>query len=370
MQHETDISNWRHAIPFTAAFLTAPLVFVAANYGGWTLVLVPFYGWWCMGLLDAVLGRNDENRDPNADPTSLFWYRLIPMVWFPIQFVAIFGALIIAARSGDLSTWEKVGLFVGVGVVTGSVGINFSHELMHQKSRAERWLADLLLASVLYGHFRSEHLLVHHTHVGTPRDAVTARYNEGFYRFFVRVLPQSLVSAIHAEADRQTRRGRSAWHQSNPFWRYAALQAGFVVLAVAIGGLAGLFLFALQAFIAVMQLELTNYIEHYGLVRIKAETGKYEPVLPRHSWNSTEKMSNWYLINLQRHSDHHFKPDRRFPLLQTYPETEAPALPAGYPVMSILALIPPAFRRVMNPRVRKWRKQFYPEIRDWSATKT
>ena len=93
--------------------------------------------------------------------------------------------------------------------------------------------------------------------------------------------------------------------------------------------------------------------------------GRYEPFLPRHSWNAGHTASNWLLINLQRHSDHHYKPDRRFPLLQTYAEDEAPQLPFGYPAMTFVAMVPPWWRRRMNPRVRAWRRQFDPDITDW-----
>ena len=166
-------------------------------------------------------------------------------------------------------------------------------------------------------------------------------------------------------------RKKLPWHdRSNPFWRYLALQAGFLALALLIGGFWGLFLFLSQAFVAIWQLELVNYVEHYGLTRKHLGDGKYEHVKPHHSWNAAQKASNWLLINLQRHSDHHYKPDRRFPLLQTYSDDEAPQLPYGYPVMTMIAMVPPAWRRVMNPRVRAWRQRYYPEIEDWTPYKT
>ena len=138
-----------------------------------------------------------------------------------------------------------------------------------------------------------------------------------------------------------------------------------LVLATLIGGWAGLGLFLFQAMVAISQLELVNYVEHYGLTRKHLGGGKYEPVAPRHSWNAAHKASNWLLINLQRHSDHHYKPDRRFPLLQNYDADEAPQLPYGYPIMTMAAMVPPIWRRIMNPRVRKWRGMYYPEITDW-----
>jgi alkane 1-monooxygenase len=162
------------------------------------------------------------------------------------------------------------------------------------------------------------------------------------------------------------RRGASPWALANPFWRYAALQGIALGLAYLLAGWLGVALFLFQAWIAIWQLELVNYIEHYGLTRAHLGDGKYEHVKPHHSWNAAHKASNWLLINLQRHSDHHYKPDRRFPLLQNYDAKDAPQLPYGYPVMTIVAMIPPLWRRVMNPKVRDWRRQYYPEITDWS----
>lgn len=165
------------------------------------------------------------------------------------------------------------------------------------------------------------------------------------------------------------RAGKGPFDPANPFWRYAGLQAGFLILAFVVGGWLGLALFVYQAMAAIFLLELTNYVEHYGLTRKYLGEGRYEHVQPRHSWNAAHKASNWLLINLQRHSDHHYKPDRRFPLLRTYTAEEAPQLPAGYPAMIFVAAFPPWWRRMMNPRVRAWRKQFYPDIDDWSAYK-
>ena len=359
------ITAWQQTLPFWMSVLLIPLLWISAIYGGWTLLLLPVSTWYLMALADAVAGLNTQNADPDTDEPRLYWYTLVTILWAPLQFITVFGVLWYVSGSTHLNGWEQVGLFIGVGVLTGTVGINYSHELMHQKNRLERGMADLLLAMVLYSHFRSEHLLVHHRYVGTPRDPVTARYNEGFHRFFPRVLRQCLRSAFRAEAEMLARKGRRWTDPGNPFFRYWALQGGMLVLAFLIGGWAAIGLFLIQAFTAIWQLELVNYVEHYGLTRKHLGDGKYEHVQPKHSWNAAQKVSNWLLINLQRHSDHHYKPDRRFPLLQTYSGTQAPQLPFGYPVMTIAALIPPLWRRVMNPRVRAWRALYYPEITDW-----
>ena len=355
------------ALPFWMSLGLVPLLLAAALWGGWALALVPLYGWGLVSLLDVATGRDSTNPDPETPVARLFWYRALTLLWMPVQAAVLFGLIWWTAGADHLAVWERLALFAGVGVMTGAVGITYAHELLHQPNRAERWLGDILLAMVLYSHFRSEHLLVHHRHVGTPRDPVTARYNEGFHRYYGRVLRDCPRSAFRAERAMLARRGLPVWHRSNPFWRYAGLQAGFIALALGLGGWAGLGLFLLQAGVAVWQLELTNYIEHYGLTRRYLGGGRYEPVAPRHSWNAAHRASNWLLINLQRHSDHHTKPARRFPLLQTHGAAEAPQLPFGYPAMTALAMVPPLWRRVMNPRVRAWRRQFYPDITDWAA---
>jgi alkane 1-monooxygenase len=361
------MSSLPPALPFWLSLCLPPLGVLAMLQGGWTIALLPLATWGLFSLLDALTGLEVANPDPATPEAKLTWHRAVTLVWFPLQAATLVLMLWYVPGADHLGPGEKIGLFFGMGVIAGTIGINYSHELMHQKSKLERWLADLLLASVLYSHFRSEHLRVHHLYVGTPRDPVTARYNEGFHRYFPRVLVQCPQSAWAAEAAMLARKGLSSWHRGNPFWRYAALQAGFLGLALALGGWAGLGLFLVQAFTAIWQLELVNYIEHYGLTRRHLGEGKYEHVRPHHSWNAAHKASNWLLINLQRHSDHHFKPDRRFPVLQTYPEDQAPQLPFGYPLMTMAAMVPPLWKRVMNPRVRAWRRRHYPDIADWHA---
>ncbi len=361
------VATFRHAAPFWLSLGMIPIAVLGALVGGWTVALLPLYSWVLFTILDALTGENTDNADPTTPEAGLVWHRAITIAWFPIQCALLIWLLYYVPRAAHLGTTESIMLFFGMGVVSGTIGIVYAHELMHQKNAVERWMGDLLLASVFYSHFRSEHLRVHHLYVGTPHDPVTARYNEGFHRFFPRVLRQCPESAWKAEVAMLARRSLPATHRSNPFWRYAALQTGFLVLAVVMGGWVGLGLFLWQAFTAIWQLELVNYIEHYGLTRRYLGEGRYEHVLPRHSWNTSTTASNWLLINLQRHSDHHYKPDRRFPLLQTYSADDAPQLPYGYPVMTFMAMFPPLWKRVMNARVRAWRKGYYPDITDWHA---
>lgn len=360
------LAQFKRALPFALSFALIPLAWLTGFVGGWSVILLPLLTWYLFSVIDGIAGLNLENADTSATDDDLFWYRIIPIAWMPAQFFTVFGLVWYVPQAAHLGGWEKALIFLGIGVMTGTIGINYSHELMHQKNKLERWWADILLAMVLYSHFRSEHLLVHHRYVATPRDPVTAFYNEGFHRFYPRVLKQSLKSSFRAEKEMLARKDKPWTSSSNPFFRYWSLQGGFLILALILGGWVGLGLFLIQAGVAIWQLELVNYIEHYGLTRKHLGEGKYEHVQPRHSWNAAHRASNWLLINLQRHSDHHYKPDRRFPVLQTYGKADAPQLPFGYPIMTMVAMMPWVWRHVMNPRVRKWREMYYPEITDWT----
>ena len=352
-------------MPFWCSVGLISLIWIAAGFGGWGFLLVFFAVWYLFSALDVLTGLNLDNADPDTEDADLFWYRLVTVIWAPLQFVTLFGLLWYSAVS-DLTGWEKIGLFFSMGIISGAIGINYSHELMHQSDRRERMLADVLLAMVLYSHFRSEHLLVHHRYVGTPRDAVTARYGEGFYRFFIRVLGECWTSAFTAERTKLAKKDLPWYDTSNPFFLYWGLQGAMLILAFILAGWVGLGLFIWQALIAMWHLELVNYVEHYGLTRKHLGDGKYEHVKPHHSWNAAHRATNWLLINLQRHSDHHYKPNRRYPLLQTYSVGEAPQLPYGYGIMTFAAMVPRIWRARMNQRVRKWREMYYPEILDWS----
>ncbi|CUH79376.1 Alkane 1-monooxygenase 2 [Tritonibacter multivorans] len=365
MIQTAQLKSWKHMLPFWCSLLLLPLLWLGAVWGGWWVLLPTLVTWNLFAVMDVATGLDLENADPDTPDSDLRGYIRLTTIWVPLQFLTLFGLIAYVGGATHLSGWEKVGLFFGVGVITGTVGINYSHELMHQRNRVERWLGDFLLAMVFYSHFRSEHLLVHHRYVGTPRDPVTARYNEGFHRFYPRVLRQCWHSAFNAEKALLARKNLRWTDRSNPFWRYWGLQGVMLLLALSLGGWSGVALLLLQAGIAIWHLELVNYVEHYGLTRKHLGDGKYEHVKPHHSWNAAHRATNWLLINLQRHSDHHYRPNRRFPLLQNYDDAEAPQFPLGYPAMTVAAMIPPLWRRIMNPRVRAWRQRFYPEITDW-----
>ena len=198
--------------------------------GGLAILLIPISTWYLFTALDFIIGQNNNNPDLETQDSQLFWYRFITLLWPPLQIVTVFGILAYVTASGHLNLFEQWALFAALGVLSGTIGIVYAHELMHQKNRLERWLADLLMTSVLYGHFRSEHLLVHHRYVGTPRDPVTARFGESFYHFFFRVLRTQPPSAFRAEPKnaaphRDTRSARACSPASTAAPWYCATSA-------------------------------------------------------------------------------------------------------------------------------------------------
>ena len=105
----------------------------------------------------------------------------------------------------------------------------------------------------------------------------------------------------------------------------------------------------LQAVYAISMLEVVNYVEHYGLLRPRDASGRYVRCEPEHSWNSNHLVGNLLLYQLQRHSDHHAHPSRRYQALRHF--ESAPQLPAGYATMITVAYLPPLWFEWMDRRV-------------------
>ncbi len=240
---------------------------------------------------------------------------------------------------------------VSIGCI-GGIGINTAHELGHKKEANERWLSKIALAQVAYGHFYIEHNRGHHVRVATPEDPASSRLGESFYRFWPRTVLGSLRSAWRLEKRRYARKQQHPFRLGNDVlnaWLMTAVLWGGLLAWLGVGVAPYL---VLQAVVGFSLLEVVNYMEHYGMLRQKVGTGerrRYERVLPSHSWNSNNIATNVLLYHLQRHSDHHANPTRRYQALRDF--EESPVLPTGYAGMIVLAIVPPVWRRVMDPRV-------------------
>jgi alkane 1-monooxygenase len=300
-------------------------------------------------LLDLLIGMDAANP-----PDSVIkwleqdrYYRWCTYLFIPIQYAGLVFACWLWS-SGTLSTVDDIGLMLTVAMVSG-IAINTAHELGHKRDSLERWLSRVALAQSGYGHFFIEHNRGHHVRVATPEDPASARLGESFYSFLPRTVIGSLRSAWRLERTRLERMGRSPWTVRNDIlsaWAMTALL--FAALTVAFGPVVLPYLLG-QAVLGFSLLEVVNYLEHYGLLRQRREDGRYERTRPEHSWNSNNVASNVLLYHLQRHSDHHANPVRRYQALRHV--DEAPQLPTGYAGMIVLAAVPPLWRRVMDPRL-------------------
>lgn len=341
------------AFPYALVYLVPLSVIVGLKLGGWFTLLAPVVVFGLIPLLDILIGLDTVNPtdEEEAALSEARSYRLLTWGCLPVQVaLVLWGGHVVAHRV--LSTGELIGFTLSVGISSGVLGINIAHELSHRvNERLEPLLSRIMLSTVLYMHWGLEHVVGHHRRVATTEDPATARIGESVYAFLPRTIFGGFVSAWEFEAARQKKKGRPLWHYRNKVVSTLAVEAALIVAMALAFGPVGLVYFLVQALVAVVLLEIINYIEHYGLVREKAEDGRYAPVQPRHSWNSSNRVTNLFLFNLQRHSDHHYKPGRRYQLLRHH--DQSPQLPTGYAGMVLLAVVPPLWRSVMDERARQ-----------------
>jgi alkane 1-monooxygenase len=300
-------------------------------------------------VLDILLGDDGDNPPDEVyrQLSSDRYYRWCTYLFLPILLSGLTVAAYLWADPA-LSVVDKLGLAATVGLM-GGVGINAAHELGHRVERHERWLAKVALAPSGYGHFFVEHNRGHHVRVATPADPASARFGESLYRFLPRSIGGSLVSAWRLERQRLRRGHRSVWSPRNHILQSWSMTVALFGLFVTVRGVTILPYLLLQALVAIVTLETVNYVEHYGLLRQRRDARRYERPQPRHSWNSDSLVTNILLFHLQRHSDHHANPARRYQTLRSL--DGAPQLPRGYAAMILLAFVPALWRRVMDQRV-------------------
>lgn len=312
----------------------------------------PFLMFVVIPLADYLVGTDSENP-PDSALAMLEndrYYRWGTYAYLPAQYLSLVLACWLWSGGAHIamSELDKVGLMLTVGGIAG-VAINTAHELGHQRAQSERWLSKIALAQTGYGHFYVEHNRGHHSRVATPEDPASSRLGESLYAFEFRSILGGLRSAWRLERRRLNRRGKSVWTLHNDVLNGWLMTAVLFSTLVAVFGVEVLIWLIGQAVVGICLLEAINYLEHYGLRRQRRRDGLYEQVRASHSWNSNSVISNVLLFHLQRHSDHHANPHRRYQALCH--ADEAPQLPSGYSTMVLLALFPPLWRRVMDPRV-------------------
>lgn len=346
---------------FLTAFIIPSLVIIGFYLGGYWNFLALAFAFVLLPLIDQGVGTDLVNVPAGQiqKKSTDLYYRMVTYVWTVVQLLFIFwGAFAVA--SGELATTtEWIAFILGFSLVTGGIGITVAHELGHKNTALENFCAKLLLMTVCYMHFIIEHNRGHHVTVATPEDPATARKGENFYHFWVRSVWGGYRHAWKLERERLRGKGKAPMGVHNQMWWFAALPIIFcMVLTLTTVAIfekgwwdVPVFFFA-QSIIAFTLLELVNYVEHYGIQRREISPGKYERVNPLHSWNASHLLSNFFLFQLQRHSDHHAYAYKRYQVLNHY--DESPQLPFGYPTMILIAMVPPLWFSIMDTRLERW----------------
>ncbi|WP_223670780.1 alkane 1-monooxygenase [Kangiella shandongensis] len=339
------------AIPFISFWLseTNMLTENLAPY----FAVVFFFG--VIPVLDWLLGRDSMNVPKELMDTvsNQAFYKWLTLLTVPIMF-AVMALGLYQVTAPTLTLTGQIGWILNIGIVSGVLAINVAHELVHKNSKFERFCGGLLLSLVCYGGFKVEHVRGHHVNVSTPEDPSSADYNQSIYHFLPRAWRHNITNAWKLESVRLKRKELSPWSLKNELFIWYGFSLLWAILALVFFGWIGLVFFLAQSFVAFTLLEIINYVEHYGLRRKKLDNGKYEYVTHHHSWNSNFFLTNILLIHLQRHSDHHAFPKRRYQVLQHH--EDSPQLPAGYAAMTLLTLIPPLWKKVMNPIIDQYYK--------------
>ena len=346
--------EWAYAI----VFLPLLLPWMGLRYGMLTGYDTLFWFWTplvvfvLVPIADFLVGRDtlnpsdQESRELATRP----WYRTLTLLCLPLQLWNLFSGALVASSLTEPLLW--LAWLFSIGTISSVLAITVAHELIHKNAALEQLTGGMLLSTVCYGGFKIEHLRGHHVHVSTPEDASSARYGESIFTFVPKAIYRNSRNAIRLERERLQQKNLPFWSLHNEYLHWAVLSALLALSLMLIGGWLGLLFFVGQSLVAIVLLETVNYIEHYGLHRRQDEHGRYERVTHQHSWNSSYRLSNLLLFHLQRHSDHHAFPKRRYQILRHF--DDSPQLPAGYPAMVVLAWLPPLWFAVMNPRVRAY----------------
>ncbi|SNT36570.1 alkane 1-monooxygenase [Ekhidna lutea] len=347
--------NKIRALKYMNVLILPLLAIVSFNTHGWLTYLPLIEAFAFIPLLELTFKPNPANfskeREEERKNDSIYDWQLYIMV--PIQFL-ILGMFFISMSEPGLTLVDQIGRITAMGLMCGVIGINVAHELGHRNTWYEQLMAKALLLTSLYMHFFIEHNRGHHKHVSTKEDPSSARYGEMLYTFWVRSVVFAYLSAWKLEAKRLKKKGVSPFSIHNEMLRFQIIQVAFTLGIGLLFGWIVMGYFIAAAIMGFLLLETVNYIEHYGLERNK-KGDVYERVMPHHSWNSDHKLGRIILFELSRHSDHHYIASRKYQILRHI--DESPQMPTGYPGMMILAIFPPLWFAIMNPRIKQIQQQ-------------
>ena len=337
-------------LKYLAAF-SIPLVALFGIFlkGYWSFA-TPFYAFVLLPVFELILPIDNTNLDEIQTKNKLKNNLFDWMLFFNLPIV--YGILVYGLRtvtSSSLQTYELVGLIFSVGIVLGVNGINVGHELGHRQKSNERFIGKALLLPSLYMHFFIEHNYGHHRHAATKEDPATARYNQSVYSFWFTSTFRQYFNAWKIQRRLRVNNRYGFFSFKNDMFWYLLIEAFYLLFIYIFFGSFGLLFSVLVAIVGFTLLETVNYIEHYGLLRLKNSSGRYERVKEIHSWNSNHVIGRIVLYELTRHSDHHYKASKKYQVLDCH--EESPQMPFGYPTSMVISLIPPLWFRLMNNRI-------------------
>ena len=330
---------------------TVPIsALISFNSTGLWVYSTVFYAFVVLPILDVVLGKNNKNLGENKVKTKKInkvfdWMLYINL---PIVYGLLYYAFI-KITSTQYSNFEMVGLCLSGGVLLATNGINVAHELCHRKKYFERAIGKALFLPCLYMHFYIEHNFGHHVNVGTPKDGATAKYKQSLYSFWFSSVSKQYVDAWKKQMQLLNIKKNGFISINNDMLWYHVFQPAYLLIMYAFFSFNVLCFALFSGIVAFLFLECINYIEHYGLRRLKNESGRFERVRAIHSWNSNHNIGRIVLYELTRHSDHHYKASKKYQLLDYH--VESPQLPFGYPASILLSFVPPLWFYIMNPLV-------------------
>ena len=337
---------------YSSGILIGLLGLFGMIHGGWWCFTFPALTFGFIPLCELFMQGDESNLDTESmeerQQASSYQYLLYAVV--PLQYT--FVVCYLWQMNQGAYTWlEWLGSTLSLGVACGTYGINVAHELGHRPNEISRFSSKALLLTSLYMHFFIEHNRGHHAKVATPEDPASARLGENVYAFWVRSVYGSFMSAWHLEKKRLARRKVSPWTFKNQMLRFLLIEIVFLLTIFYCTHIWVWLSFILAACLGFLLLETVNYIEHYGLQRTPRAKGRYEPVLPIHSWNSNHSLGRSVLFELSRHSDHHAHPKRSYATLRHHDHSLQ--LPTGYPGMIIFSLFPMFFIPYMDKYITK-----------------
>jgi alkane 1-monooxygenase len=341
------------ALKYLACYVTPALVWFSlwsANEYSYTALLILFV---FFPILELFLKPNDSNMSKIEEELVLQdkTYDIILWLLVPMQYFILIYFLF--QMKLDLSSSVRTGMIISMGIACGVIGINAAHELGHRNTKSEQTLSKMLLLTSLYMHFFIEHNRGHHKNVSTDEDPASSKYGETLYAFWFRSIVHSYISAWVLEKEKLEMQKKSFWSTHNEMLMFQVIQLALLLTIYLIFGFHILLYFITAALIGIILLETVNYIEHYGLRR-KMKNGKYERTMPIHSWNSNHPLGRLVLLELSRHSDHHYIASRKYQILRHH--DASPQMPTGYPGMMILSLFPPLWFKLMHHKINAYKQ--------------